>query len=170
MVSESVPWPVSIMRRLETVPAQDAHGFAAVDVGQADIHDHQIDLSRLGGLHALAAVLRRDSFKLLVQRKLLRQRVAQFGIIVDNENLTRIRHQFRPPQPLAPMVILPADIKSIKDIIRDDIFTLLLGLRLDDLSKISCPFSANFFPFSFHETFWSVGTSSKLCRLCSGPI
>ena len=42
------------------------HGFAAVDVGQADIHDHQIDLSRLGGLHALAAVLRRDSFKLLV--------------------------------------------------------------------------------------------------------
>ena len=74
-------------RRLETVPAQDAHGFAAVDVGQADIHDHQIDLSRLGGLHALAAVLGRDSFKLLVQRKLLRQRVAQFGIIVDNENL-----------------------------------------------------------------------------------
>jgi hypothetical protein len=55
-------------RRLETVPAQDAHGFAAVDVGQADIHDHQIDLSCLGGLHALAAVLRRDSFKLLVQR------------------------------------------------------------------------------------------------------
>ena len=48
------------------------------------------------------AVLRRDSFKLLVQRKLLRQRVAQFGIIVDNENLTRIRHQFRPPQPIAP--------------------------------------------------------------------
>jgi len=62
-------------RRLETVPAQDAHGFAAVDVGQAGIHDHQIDLSRLGGLHALAAVLRRDSFKLPVQRQLLGQRV-----------------------------------------------------------------------------------------------
>ena len=45
------------------------------------------NLSRLGGLHALAAVLRRDSFKLLVQRKLLRQRVAQLGIIIDNENL-----------------------------------------------------------------------------------
>jgi hypothetical protein len=26
-------------RHLETVPAQDAHGFAAIDVGQADIHD-----------------------------------------------------------------------------------------------------------------------------------
>ena len=28
----------------------------------------------------------------------------------------------------------------------------------------------NSFPFSFHKTFWSVGPSSKLCRLCSGPI
>ena len=63
-------------RRLEAVLAQDPHRFVAVDVGQADIHDHQIDLSRLGGLHALAAVLRRENFKLLVQRKLLRQRFA----------------------------------------------------------------------------------------------
>ena len=88
--------------RLEAVLAQDAHRLVAVDVGQADIHDNQIDLSRLGGLHALAAVPHRDSFKLLVQRKLLRHRVAQFGIIINNENLTRIRHQFRPSQPLAP--------------------------------------------------------------------
>ena len=42
--------------RLEAVLAQDAHGFVAVDVGQADIHNHQIDLSCLGGLHALDAV------------------------------------------------------------------------------------------------------------------
>ena len=63
-------------RRLEAVLAQDAHRFAAVDVGQANIHDHQIDLSRLGGPQALAAILRRESFKLLVQRKLLRQRLA----------------------------------------------------------------------------------------------
>jgi hypothetical protein len=55
------------------------------------------------------------TFKLLVQRKLLRQRVAQFGIIVNNENLTGIRHQLRPSQPLERMVILPADTKSIKD-------------------------------------------------------
>ena len=33
--------------RLEAVLAQDPHRFVAVDVGQADIHDHQIDLSRL---------------------------------------------------------------------------------------------------------------------------
>ena len=80
-------------RRLETVPGQDAHGLAAVDVGQADIHDYQINLSLLGGLHAPAAVLRRGSFKLLVHRKLLCQCVAQFGIIVDNENYA-YRHQF----------------------------------------------------------------------------
>jgi hypothetical protein len=54
--------------RLETVPAQDAHGFAAVDVRQADIHDHQIDLSLFGSLHALAAILRRDSFKDAMRR------------------------------------------------------------------------------------------------------
>ena len=87
MVSESVSWPVSMMiGALKMFSAQNAHGFATVDVGQADIHDDQIDLSRLGGLHAPAAVLRRDRFILLVQRNLLRQRVAQFGIIVDNEN------------------------------------------------------------------------------------
>ena len=74
-------------RRLETVPAQDAHGFAAVDIGQADIHDDQIDLSHLGSLHALIAVLSRDCFILLVKRKLLRQRDAQFEIVVDHENL-----------------------------------------------------------------------------------
>src|SRR5262249_43122619 len=78
-------------------------GFAAIDVRQADIHDDQIDLSRLGSLNAFIAVFSSDGFILLVQRKLLRQRATQFGIIVDNENLTRIRHHFRPLQPLAPM-------------------------------------------------------------------
>jgi hypothetical protein len=35
-------------RSLEAVLAQDAHRLAAVDVGQPDVHDHQIDLPRLG--------------------------------------------------------------------------------------------------------------------------
>jgi hypothetical protein len=73
------------------------------------------------------------------------ERVAQFGIIVDNENLTRIRDQFRSPQPLAHMVILPADTKSRKDIMtKGDIFPSLLVVRalvrLDDLSEISARF------------------------------
>ena len=123
------------------------------------------NLCRLGRLHALAAVLRRDSFKLLVQRKLLRQRVAQFGTIVDNENLTPIRHQFRPPQPLARIVILPADTKSIKDIMtRDDILPSLLVarvlVRLDDLSEISYSFSAILFCSHFTKLFRASGAGS----------
>ena len=73
-------------RSLEVVLAQDAHHLAAVDVGKADVHDHQIDLARFGRLHTLAAVLHSQGLELLVQRQLLGQRIAQFGIIVDNEN------------------------------------------------------------------------------------
>ena len=83
-------------RRLETVLAQDAHGFAAVDVGQADVHDDEIDLSGLGGLHALAAVLGADGFELLVQRQLLGQPLAQLSIVVDDQNLARIGHSVGP--------------------------------------------------------------------------
>ena len=48
-------------RRLEAVLAQDAHGLASVDVGKADVHDDEIDLAGLGGLHALGAGLDRDA-------------------------------------------------------------------------------------------------------------
>ena len=40
--------------------AQNAHRLAPIDVRQPHVHDHQVDLSGLGGLHALAAVLHRD--------------------------------------------------------------------------------------------------------------
>jgi len=79
--------------RFEAVLAQVAHGFATIDIRQADVHDHEINLPALGSLHALAAVLNGDGLEFLVQRKLFRQRSAQFGIIVDNENFTCIRHQ-----------------------------------------------------------------------------
>ena len=81
--------------RLEGVLAQDAHGLAAVDVGQTHVHDDQIDLAGLCGLDAFAAVLDRDGFEFLMQRKLFGQRIAQFGIVVDDEYLACIRHQFR---------------------------------------------------------------------------
>ena len=54
-------------RRLEAVLAQDADRFAAVDVGQADIHDDEVDLSRLGGLHALAAGIDRNGLEFRVR-------------------------------------------------------------------------------------------------------
>ena len=73
-------------RRLEAALAQDAHGFAAVDIRQADIHQHQIDLVALGGLHALGAVFGGDGVELVMQRQLLDQRFAQFGIVIDNQN------------------------------------------------------------------------------------
>ena len=52
--------------RLEAVLAQDAHRFAAVDVGQPDIHDDEIDLPGFCGLDALAAAFDRDGLELLM--------------------------------------------------------------------------------------------------------
>src|SRR5262249_44499207 len=40
-------------RRLEAVLAQDAYGFPPVDVREPDIHDHEVDLTSLGGLYPL---------------------------------------------------------------------------------------------------------------------
>ena len=79
-------------RRLEAVLAQDAHRLPAVNVRQPDIHDHQVDLAGLRRLNALGAVLDRFRFELLVQRKLLDQRVAQFGVVIDDQDLASIRH------------------------------------------------------------------------------
>ena len=79
-------------RGLEAVLAQDAHRFAAVDVGQPDIHDDEVDLTGFGGLHALAAAVDGERFELLMQGKLLDQRLAQFGVVVDDQYLAGIRH------------------------------------------------------------------------------
>jgi hypothetical protein len=49
-------------------------------------------LVRLGRLHTLAAVLHGDRLELLVQRQLFRQRIAQSGIVIDDEYLTRVWH------------------------------------------------------------------------------
>jgi hypothetical protein len=38
---------------LKSFFAQDTHGLATVEVGQTDIHDHQIDLPGLRSLHPL---------------------------------------------------------------------------------------------------------------------
>ena len=40
----------------------------------------------------LAAAVDRDRLELLVQRQLLGQRIAQLGIVVDNQDLARVRH------------------------------------------------------------------------------
>jgi hypothetical protein len=63
------------------------------------------------------------------------------------------------------MGILPADTKSIKDIMTgDDILPSLLVaralVRLDDLSEISRPFSAILFRSRFTKLFRTSGTGS----------
>ena len=83
-------------RRLEAVLAQNAHRLAAIDVGQPDIHDHQVDLAGLGRLHPFGAGVDRDRLELLVQRELLDQRLAQFGVVVDDQDLAGIRHSLAP--------------------------------------------------------------------------
>ena len=84
-------------RRLEAVLAQDAHRLAAVDVGQPHIHEHQVDLAALGRLHPLGAAVDRDGVELLVQRQLLDQRFAQFGIVIDNQDGTLVGHRSKAP-------------------------------------------------------------------------
>ncbi len=80
-------------RRLEAVLAQDAHRLAAVHVGQPDVHDHQVDLAAFGRLHPLGAAVDRDGVELLVQRQLLDQRLAQLGIVVDDQDGASIGHR-----------------------------------------------------------------------------
>ena len=88
-------------RRLEAVLAQDAHGLAPVHVGQADVHDDEIDVAVAGGLHALRAGIDRLGVELLVQRELLDQRVAQFGVVIDDQDLARVGHKrLRGTEPL----------------------------------------------------------------------
>ena len=80
-------------RRLEAVLAQDAHRLAAVHVGQPDVHDHQVDLAAFGRLHRLGAAVDRGRLELLVQSELFDQRVAQLGVVVDDQNGALVRHR-----------------------------------------------------------------------------
>ena len=65
-----------------------------IDIGQSDVHDHQVDLSVFGGLDAFRAAVHRNGIKFLVQRQLLDERVAQFGVVVDDQDRSFIGHWF----------------------------------------------------------------------------
>jgi hypothetical protein len=65
---------------------------APVDVGQAHVHDDEVDLTGARRLHALGAGVGRHRLELLVQRQLLDQRVAQLGIVVDDQDLADVGH------------------------------------------------------------------------------
>src|SRR5262245_65575912 len=80
-------------RRLEAALAQDADGLAPVDIWKPHIHDDEIDLASLGSLHTLGAILRSDRLEFLVQRELFHQRLAQFRVIVNDQNPTDVGHR-----------------------------------------------------------------------------
>ncbi len=83
-------------RRLESVLAHDANGFAPVHVGKPDIHHDEIDLPRFGFLHAFGGGIDRDRVELFMQGELLDQSFAQLGVVIDNQNFTGVRHSFWP--------------------------------------------------------------------------
>ncbi len=84
-------------RRLETVLAQDAYGFATVDVGQADVHDDEVDIAVLGRLDRLGSAVDRRRFELVVQGELLDQRLAQFVVIIHNQDVSGVGHRSKSP-------------------------------------------------------------------------
>src|SRR6266566_6221624 len=63
-----------------------------VDVGKPDIHDHEIDLTGLGGLYALGSIVDHDRLEFLKQCELLDQRLAQLGVVVHDQDFAGIRH------------------------------------------------------------------------------
>jgi hypothetical protein len=83
-------------RRFEPVLAQDAHDFAAVDVGQPDIHDDEIDVTVLGSLHALGSGVGRFRLELFVQCELLDEGIGKLCIVVDDQDLAGIAHGTAP--------------------------------------------------------------------------
>ena len=90
-------------RGFKSVLAQNADRLAAIDVGQADVHDDQVDLPGLGGLHPLGPAFDGDRLELVVQRKLLDQRIAQLRVVVDDQDFSGIGHGFfrGPPADIA---------------------------------------------------------------------
>ena len=77
---------------LEAALAQAAHHFAAVGIGQPDIHQHQVGRIGLGGAGALGAGIDGGGLELVMQRQLLDQRVAQIGIVIHDQDLAGIGH------------------------------------------------------------------------------
>ena len=72
-------------RRLEAALAQQLHRFATVHVGQADIHDQQIDLSVARRRDALARARLFEYRELLVESQLLDKCLAQVRIVIDKQ-------------------------------------------------------------------------------------
>src|ERR1700748_2366187 len=97
MVSESVLCPVNMMmgalkpflRRMRTASRPSTSGSPTSMITRSIC-------PALAALHPLGAIVDRDRFEFLVQRELLDQRLAQFGVVVHDQDLAGIRHSSAP--------------------------------------------------------------------------
>ena len=78
---------------LEAAAAQQLAGLAPVEIGQADIEQHEIDMAAARLLQALGRGRRQQRVELLMQAELLAQRLAKLIVIVDDEDLAGITHR-----------------------------------------------------------------------------
>src|SRR6516165_4118387 len=93
MVSESVLCPVNMMigalkpflRNMRTASRPSRSGRPTSMITRSTWPD-------LAALHPLAAAIDRDRLEFFMQGKLLDHRVAQYGIIVHDQDLADIRH------------------------------------------------------------------------------
>ena len=79
--------------------AKELARLAAVEIREADIEQHEIDMTVPRKLEPIRRVGGEHGVELLVQGKLLAQGVAQFVIVVDDQDLARIAH-WPPPTEL----------------------------------------------------------------------
>ena len=86
-------------RTLEPAAAKELARLAAVEIGEADIEQHEIDMTVPRKLEPVRRVGGEHRVELLVQGKLLAQGVAELVIVVDDQDLARIAH-WPPPTEL----------------------------------------------------------------------
>lgn len=79
-------------RRLEAALAQAADNFAAVGIGQADIHQHEVGRVAFRRQRAFRAGIDGGCLELLVKRQLLHQGIAQIGIVIHDQDLAGVGH------------------------------------------------------------------------------
>jgi hypothetical protein len=77
---------------LEIVLAQQAAGFAAIHIGQANVKNDEVDVPSFYGRETLSGGMRNLRVELLMQGKLLGQGPSKVLIIVDNQYIARIAH------------------------------------------------------------------------------
>ncbi len=73
-------------RRLEAAAAQELHRLAAIHVGQADIHDQEVDRVVARRLHALRGGLFLQHMEFFIETQLLDQHLAQVVIVIHQQN------------------------------------------------------------------------------------